>query len=180
MIQIRSSVFETNSSSMHSLVIKKSGTHYSTEEMEHGMWLHNGEWNIWRDEELTFGRAPFDCLATFEAKTRYAIASLCCWDHSRFEEIEKIVFEVVPSCTSIKLPNNWYWDDGDAEEKRICYGHVDEDILTPFLKQNNISLKEFLTNDKYVVIVDGDEYCIWHHIKDAGLVNVDEIEKEFG
>ena len=179
MRQIRNGVFETNSSSMHSLVIKKSGSYYTQKEINEDLWLdNNGTWDIWRDDEITFGRHPFKCLATFESKVRYAIASLCNYKHDnveKFKEIECIVKEVVPECTSIKLPVvHWSWSD----ENETSYGHVDEDILTPFLENNGISLKEFLTNSKYVVIVDGDEYCIWDSMKEAGLVNMDEIEKE--
>lgn len=185
MIQIRSSVFETNSSSMHSLVIKKNGDYYRPEELIRHLWLYNGVWNIRNEEDISFGRAPFDCLSTFEAKVRYAIASLCGYreDASEvFKEIEELVCDILPECTHIDLPTHWYYDfeDDSKDEKRISYGHVDEDILTPFLKNNNVTLREFLTNSKYVVIVDGDEYCIWHGMKESGLVNLNEIEKEYG
>lgn len=176
MRQIRASVFETNSSSMHSLVIKKNSDYYTNEEIHEHLWLHNGEWDIWREESIEFGRHPFKCLGTFESKVRYAIASLCGYHRDReerFKEIENIVKEVVIECTNIKLPK-MSWSDNEG----LSYGYVDEDILTPFLKEENISLKEFLTNKKYVVIVDGDEYCIWDSMKEAGLINMDEIEKE--
>lgn len=179
MRQIRNGVFETNSSSMHSLVIKKSGSYYNNEELNKHLWIrHNGIWDLWREDNISFGREPFACLATFESKVRYAIASLCGYreDHEeRFKEIENIVTEVVLECNGIKLPTR-HWIDDDDE---LFYGYVDEDILTPFLNKHGISLREFLTNSKYVVIVDGDEYCIWDSIKDAGLVNMDEIEKEY-
>ena len=173
--QIRSGVFETNSSSMHSLVIKKSSEYYTYEEMCDGLWLRKGVWTIYDEDRLTFGRHPFMCLNTFESKVRYAIASLCGWRSGRaekFKEIENLVTEIVPDCWEIKLPTNWHNDE-------LCYGCVDEDILTPFLENENISLKEFLTNKKYVVIVDGDEYCVWEDLKISGLVNLDGIEKEY-
>ena len=177
--QIRSSVFETNSSSMHSLVVKKDGEYYADNELRENLWLNNdGVWDIWRDDNITFGRHPFRCLNTFESKVRYSIASLCGWKEDREErlnEIESLVKEIIPEFTGIKLPKiSWSWSD-DAE---VCYGSVDEDILSPFLENENISLKEFLTNKKYVVIVDGDEYCIWEDLKSSGLINIDEIEKE--
>lgn len=184
MRQIRNSVFETNSSSMHSLVVKKNSEYYTYEEINDCMWLHNGVWDIWNDDNITFGRSPFECLNTFEAKVRYAIASLCGWYRNaeeKFKEIEQLVTEIFPECYEIKLPKVWYYDDEDEDkdEKRVSYGGVDEDILTPFLENTGITLKEFLTNKKYVVIVDGDEYCIWNSLKDSGLVNTDEIEKEY-
>ena len=178
--QIRNSVFETNSSSMHSLVVKKGDSCYTDDELRMDLWLHqDGMWKIWDGEHITFGRAPFDCLCTFESKVRYAIASLCNWREDaeeRFREIENLVKEIIPECSGIKLPTKWGWDD---EDNKIFYGSIDEDVLTPFLNAENISLKEFLTNKKYVVIVDGDEYCIWESLKNSGLVNANEIEKEY-
>lgn len=179
--QIRSSVFETNSSSMHSLVVKREDGYYADNELRRHLWIYNGVWRIRHDEDITFGRHPFNCLCTFESKVRYAIASLCGWRkdaEKTFKEIEALVKEIIPECTSIELPTLWDWDD-DEDGDKISYGSVDEDILSPFLQEENISLKEFLTNKKYVVIVDGDEYCIWKNLKDSGLVNASEIEKEY-
>lgn len=176
MRQIRQSVFETNSSSSHSLVIKKTGNYYTDEELRYHIYLKDdGTWDIWDDGDLDFGRAPFRCLATFESKVRYAIAALCAYNHDRFSEIEEAVMEAIPEITKIKLPvaRRWGYDKNE-----VYYGYRDEDILSPFLRDNCIPLKEFLTNKKYVVIVDGDEYCIWDDLKDSGLVNLDEIEKE--
>ena len=126
---------------------------------------------------IEFGRHPFKCLATSESKVRYAIASLCGYRADaaeRFKEIEDIVIEVVWDCIGISLPSRRWSDDGEHS-----YGYVDEDILTPFLNDEGISLREFLTNKKYVIIVDGDEYCIWDSMKNAGIINMDEIEKEY-
>ena len=187
--QIRNGVFETNSSSMHSLVIRKSDEHYTDEELHEHLWLYDGVWKIYDDDRLTFGRYPFNCLCTFESKVRYAIASLCGYRRDaaeKFEEIKNLVLEIIPDCCDIELPKIFIYkyddeddDEGEIDEERISYGSVDEDILTPFLENENISLKEFLTNKKYVVIVDGDEYCIWRSLKESGLVDANEIEKEY-
>ena len=174
--QIRRNVFETNSSSMHSLVIKKCNEYYTEDELRYDLWLDkDGVWDIWFEDRITFGRSPFACLNTFESKVRYAIASLCGYKKdaaNTFEEINSIVTETIPECAYIKLPISHWSDD-------VNYGSVDIDILTPFLKEENISLKEFLTNKKYIVIVDGDEYCVWNSVKESGLINMDEIEKEY-
>lgn len=77
-IKIRKGVFETNSSSMHSLVVKKENEYYTQEEMTGRMYLDdNGVWKIWSDDDLHFGREPFQCLGDFSKKVKYAIASLC-------------------------------------------------------------------------------------------------------
>lgn len=176
--QIKRNVFETNSSSMHSLVVKKRNEYYDESEIRENLWLHdNGEWDIWNDDSLSFGRSPFECLRTFESKVRYSIASLCSYKDNAeeiFEDISKIVYEMIPECTQIKLPKPDYYNSDE-----IYYGYIDEDILTGFLKDEGIDLKEFLTNKKYVVIVDGDEYCIWSDVKKCGLVNKEAIESEY-
>lgn len=178
--QIRRNVFETNSSSMHSLVVKKTSEYYDESELRYGIWVDdNGEWDIWDNDYLRFGRYPFKCLGTFESKVRYAIASLCSYKDNAeeiFSGIAQIVYEMIPECTNIKLPRSRY---SNSREEVIDYGYVDEDILTGFLKDEGITLKEFLTNKKYVVIVDGDEYCTWSKIKKSGLVNNNEICHEY-
>lgn len=179
-IQVRRNVFETNSSSMHSLVILKEDRLFTKNELTDGMYLHkNGVWDIWMDDDLYFGRSPFQCLATFESKVRYAIASLCCYrsdeeKKSTFEKIKEIVLEAIPECKDVELPTDNY-----SEKEKVIYGSVDDDILSGFLKKNNIELKDFLLNKKYVVIVDGDEYCIYDELKKSGIINKDNIDKEY-
>ena len=168
-IKVRKGVFETNSSSMHSLVVMKEQGYYTEEELREDLCIHgSGEWDLSWDDDLYFGRSPFRALSTFESKTRYAIASTCN-DEEDFDEIKKIFMKYIPECKEIRLPDDNY----------CRYGSVDENILSSFLEENQISLEEFLTNKKYVVIVDGDEYCIWDSFKKSGLVDLNQIEKEY-
>lgn len=180
-IKVRKSVFETNSSSMHSLVVKKEDGYYTEEELREDLYINNdGEWDLSWGDELCFGRSPFGVLTTFESKTRYAIASICCYsqytitdniDKSKdnFDKIKEMFIKYIPECKKIELRKN----------TDFPYGWVDENILTGFLEENQITLEEFLTNKKYVVIVDGDEYCIWDSLKESGLVDLNQIEKEY-
>lgn len=178
--QIRRNVFETNSSSMHSLVILKDDRLCTTDELINEIDIdEDGVWDIWNENDLYFGRTPFQCLTTFESKVRYAIASLCYRQSDEeknitFEKIKAIVLEVITECKDIKLPMDKY-----SEKEEVAYGDVDEDILSGFLEKNNIELKDFLLNKKYVVIVDGDEYCIYNNLKKSGIINKDNIEKEY-
>ena len=74
--QIRRNVFETNSSSMHSLTVMKRDEHYSPEEFLDGFYLgDDGIWSPW-DDDLEFGRSPFRALGNFHDKWLYACASL--------------------------------------------------------------------------------------------------------
>ena len=42
-----------------------------------------------------------------------------------------------------------------------------------------ITLEEFLTKKKYIVVIDGDEYCEFQNMKNAGIINMDNIEKQY-
>lgn len=181
--QIRQNVFETNSSSMHSLVIKKQDEYFTPEEIANEVYIYkDGTWAISFEEDLDFGRYPFQMLSKFTDKVKYTIASMCVWKSKKekeriFKDIENIVKEYVPNIKEVKLPTSY---DYETKEDKPYYGYVDEDILTGFLEKNKIDLKEFLTNKKYVVICDGDEYCTWIDIKKSGLIALDEIEYEYG
>lgn len=183
--QIRQGVFETNSSSMHSLVVKKIDEYYTEEEIRHSVWLDNNNvWSIWRQESLDFGRFPFKFLTTFGEKVKYAIVSLCAYRNNKeviLSEIENIIREIIPEFKHIELPIARWVDieDEETEYEADYYGYIDDDILTRFLEVENIDLKEFLTNKKYIVVVDGDEFCIWKDMKDIGLINKEMIEKEY-
>ena len=78
------------------------------------------------------------------------------------------------------IPEIEYWEDnaGDFGYKAPYTGYVDENFLGEFLKQEKLSLEEFLTNKKYVIIQDGDEYDYFGEMKAAGLINTDAIDHE--
>lgn len=225
--QIRTNVFETNSSSMHSLTVMKINQYYTEEEILNDIYLHNEEgkcvWEIW-DQELDFGRS-FRALGTFKEKWLYACASLICdYKDDIYKELVTLALKYVPGLEEIKFPMNLnkFADKNDEEHKNDEYyqkygkteeelqeyllqkekdwgleteywkssngywyykepytGYVDENILSTFLKYENISLEEFLINKKYVVIQDGDEYCYWDDIKKTGLINMDMIDHEY-
>lgn len=102
--------------------------------------------------------------------------------HGRIEEdITKEGFRIIKKYdyrdhhidhVSIVSPELYFKYD---EAKKV----VDENILGGFLERENISLEEYLTNKKYVVIQDGDETCYWNAMKKTGLVNMDIIDYEY-
>lgn len=166
MRQIRYNVFETNSSSTHSLVLlkKEKPEYYTHDEMyEELKWRikEDGAYKPW--DELYFGRSPFQILRTFKEKLHYAYANTH-GDEDKMEEVTSVLRELVPEVT--------YFVPYDE------YIGVDDTTVPYWLKELGISLKEFLTNKKYVVICDGDEYCVWEEMKRSGLINSDSIEKE--
>lgn len=218
--QIRRGVFESNSSSQHSLVVMKNDDHYTVQEILKGLYIQkDGVWDVC---ELDFGRAPFRVLGTFKMKWLYACASLVEeYNDDAYKELEALAFKYVPGLKRIELPmtttciinkdleenkdyeygkteeelnkyleqkeKNWgietieYWEDRHGN---FCFsipytGQTDEPFLQRFLEHEKLSLEEYLTNRKYVIIQDGDEYCYWQDMKNAGLVNSDAIDHEY-
>ena len=99
--QIRKGCFETNSSSMHSLIITKENENIrmTQEEIRDEFYL-NEEWykerhkddekevveiDLWNND---FGRSPFTVLSSFRDKLSYAIAEYC-GDNYRMESYLK-------------------------------------------------------------------------------------------
>lgn len=218
--QIRRGVFESNSSSQHSLVVMKNDDHYTVQEILKGLYIQkDGVWDVC---ELDFGRAPFRALGTFKMKWLYACASLVEeYNDDAYKELEALAFKYVPGLKRIELPmtttciinkdleenkdyeygkteeelnkyleqkeKNWgietieYWEDRHGN---FCFsipytGQTDEPFLQRFLEHEKLSLEEYLTNRKYIIIQDGDEYCYWQDMKNAGLVNSDAIDHEY-
>lgn len=167
---IRKGIFETNSSSSHSLVVTKNNQLEVFD--ENPWWLHDdGTISIYDTE---FGRMPNRPLIDFYHKLQYLIAAYQ-YDENKLKEIEDTVKEIIPNFVKF----NYYKDYNDE----ICYGYIDHQsagLIPNYLEKHNISFKEFLTNKKYVIIIDGDEYGMWEGFKLAGLINEDFIEDEEG
>lgn len=168
MKQIRLNVFETNSSSSHSLVIRSSklmteldeSIYFTHDEMLESLYqIKNGEYRSW-SKDWYFGRSPFRALDTFELRFQYAYAHYC-YNDDKLNELIKLLKQLVPEVKSIKKPE---------------YAGVDEPYLGSWLATNNISLEEFLTNKKYIVIQDGDEYCIWEDLIRSGLIDTKALD----
>lgn len=177
MKQIRRNVFETNSSSSHSLVIMTDNEHYTREEINKDFYMTDGIVRLW-ESSLEFYRSPFDMLVTFKDKLRYAIASS---NGNLVDECREICKKYVDGFTDFEFDTKDYvWnsevnDYVEADEPIPNYGGTDDYQIEGWLKYYNVSLEEFLTNKKYIVVVDGDEYCVWSNIKDSGLVDVKKI-----
>ena len=200
--QIRRGVFETNSSSMHSLVVKKVSEYFTEQEVRDSMYVNDeGMLHTYHDD-LYFGRTPFQVLISIKDKAFYALASMCRYkDDEVYKEVCDTIRSYIPEFKDIELQieasthskdyytkesmDNWFGEGNytDIGDYYVSWGYntgsVDEDILSEFLKKENISIAEFLKNKRYIVIVDGDEYCIYKDMKRCGLINKNEIEKEY-
>lgn len=200
--QVRRNVFETNSSSMHSLVIKKESAYFTDEEARDGIYINeNGKIDL-GFEDMHFGRSPFQVLYTLVDKAKYVLASMCIYkDDAVYEEVKNVIHSYIPEFIDFETElethsysaiinteeeiRKWFGDGNYIKKdgRWIVWGHklgsVDEDILSSFLEKENITITEFLKNKRYIVIVDGDEYCVYKDMKRSGLVNTDNIEKEY-
>ena len=177
MKQIRRNVFETNSSSSHSLVITTDNEHYTREEINKNFYMIDGIVRLW-ESSLEFYRSPFDMLVTFKDKLRYAIASS---NGNLVDECREICKKYVDGFIDFKFDTKDYvWDSNvkdyvAAKSPVPNYGGTDDYQIEGWLKYYNISLEEFLTNKRYIVVVDGDEYQIFDHIKKSGLFDTSKI-----
>lgn len=177
MKQIRRNVFETNSSSSHSLVITTDDEHYNREEINKEFYMTDGIVRLW-DSSLEFYRSPFDMLVTFRDKLRYAIASS---NGNLVNQCRELCQKYVDGFVDFKFDKiDYVWDSEvedyvETDNPIPNYGGTDDYQIEGWLKHYNISLEEFLTNKRYIVVVDGDEYCVWSNIKNSGLVDVKKI-----
>lgn len=112
--QVRKNVFETNSSSMHSLVITKTSDKYTSEEIMKDIYLSDDNstneedciWKIWDEDKLYFGRSPFKVLSSFRDKWLYALASLVGeYNDKVYKELERIAKKNIVGLKKIELPN---------------------------------------------------------------------------
>ena len=188
-IQIRNGCFETNSSSAHSLVIRKTSDYVTKEEVQEAFEYRineNGEWgHSWDDEYFEFWRAPFRFLEGFENKARYCVANFAdssgvrSQDQKKWDELVEVLKDYLPDFKSIYMPLDDFWEDKHKPDEPKYYNiGCDEHILAEWLDEAGISVREFLTNNKYVIIQDGDEYNWWKDAKHSGLINMNEIERE--
>lgn len=177
MKQIRRNVFETNSSSSHSLVITTDNEHYTREEINKNFYMTDGIVRLW-ESSLEFYRSPFDMLVTFKDKLRYAIASS---NGNLVDQCRELCCKYVDGFVDFEFDTKDYvWDSEvkdyvETDDPIPNYGGTDDYQIEGWLKKYNVSLEEFLTNKRYIVVVDGDEYAIYNHIKKSGLFDTSKI-----
>ena len=181
--KIRRCCFETNSSSQHSIVVRKDDG-YVTRDMllerdsDEYIYISNGKIHI-SEPDITFGRCPFRILSRFREKMYFAIAEYCGRSekpHIEFKEFINEIKQIVPEIEKIYLPESFY------DEGKTFYGDVDHQsygTLKNFLEDKKISLQEFLICRKYIVICDGDERDVWGTLKETRLINEAEIIEEY-
>ena len=220
-ISIRQGMFETNSSSMHSMCILKKGyiEEISLKEIQDSFWsVKGGVYELgYCTDDLDFERSPFQLLRTFSDKARYVVASL---GEKGYNEVVSVLKEKDPNFRELVLPTKdsvkitfadgevkyddpWFADhyiqerDGvliyddvhNIRDRKVTsyedvevpyYGHVDHQsagLLDSFLNNENksVTLKDFLLSNRYIVVIDSDEYDEWSNIVKSGVVDINNV-----
>lgn len=194
MKQIRKGVFETNSSSSHSIAVKKDKGMYSYEEIVNSVFP-GGIPNDWdgiihidgyRDMYFNWG---WEVLKTFWAKARFALASYFreagFYDYEQkglkadeddypdeVKEIIALLKELLPGFKEIDFSSSnregWY-----------IYGDIDHQsagLLQEYLGKKGVSLKDFLVNREYVVFIDNDNSCVKADRLEAGDIRAEDYD----
>lgn len=180
---IRNNTFETNSSSMHSLVITKKARPYTQWQKNLGHYNRDWEFELFSCcDTCRFERHPFEVLSSPKDKLRYYVAHYIGFkgEKERLKEVENLVHELT-ECPKKKI--KLYYEDIESwnSNKAVkTYGwagvnDTGEDVFN-YIEKNNISLKEFIMDPRYTVIVDGDEYQEFGKMFLKGLIDIDNIE----
>jgi hypothetical protein len=48
-------------------------------------------------------------------------------------------------------------------------------MIEGWLQNYNVSVEDFLTMKRYIVVCDGDEYRTWDKVRDSGLMDTSHI-----
>lgn len=114
---IRKNCFETNSSSMHSIVITKNDGPLETIDAEDDLYLDTKYHYFieYTEDDLSFGRYPFRLLTTWDEKLAYYLASYCSvfvangYDfedkYAKAMETKKMLESIIKNHI-VNLPNN--------------------------------------------------------------------------
>ena len=180
---VRANTFETNSSSMHSLVVTKKSRPYSqwqknldTYNLAFGFELFDG----WEDHR--YERFPFKVLSSPKEKLKYYVAHYVGFkgEMDKLELVRDFVSKHLniskDKITLHKMVDSW--DEEREEVESHGYAGLNdtgEDVFT-YIEKNNIPLEEFILDPRYTVIVDGDEYQEFGKMFLKGLIDIDNIE----
>jgi len=176
MIKVRYNTFETNSSSSHSLVIKKNFNKSKYLYRDDNFCVYDDDKITFFEDDISFGRSPFTILEHPNCKLKYLVGAYF-EDKNKLKEIEDTIRKSLHPNIKFK---GFDFRNCDKELEYGSYvGFYESKNLKMYLEKNKISFEEFLFDEKYIIIVDGDEYLEWETLKQSGLIDLTNIEKEF-
>ena len=194
MINIRRNCFETNSSSMHSLVVSKIIKPYTEKELCLGYddWYKEKNKNFdlwdWMDPgDMVFERSPFQVLRTPKDKLRYYVAyKLGTYKTPKKSDIKRIE-DFIMKQTGItdrkkivlyKIEDDWYGKNKLRKNKTYGAVYANDTGETPmhYVEKNGITMEDLILNPKYTIIIDGDESQDFKALFEAGIINADDLD----
>jgi len=162
MIQIRNNVFETNSSSMHSVSINENNNIFDTNlEIEDNKVVGHFD-------EFGWG---YDCYNDTQTKLSYLLTMIAgvvnsiddLYSSDDFIKIEECIKHYI-NCDGISIAEDEYRikQDRDGETYLDFDGYIDHQsqyfTIRDFLYENGVELEEFLFNSKVELIIDNDNH----------------------
>ena len=153
-MQIRTGMFETNSSSMHSLLIMKNRQTITQKEIRDEFYLDE-DWH--KDNTLRldsygndYGRG-FDVLTSFRAKLSYALASMCgsCYSlksyirgGDTFHEVFEPLLKKLVGVDKVEM----YWD---SENFHVYSDSVTEDLEQDYTTYEEVPYEDLIHNENW-------------------------------
>lgn len=179
---IRYGTFETNSSSMHSLVVVKDPKPYDYDDTSFDLGVWGNEFYLFWHNEGNYGRSPFQVLRTPMDKLRYYVAYYIgnCKKNNLIRKVKNFIHKQTNiDINKINIKSyNELWEDEKDEYKGYGYASLNdtgEDVFV-YIEKNNISMEEFVLNPKYIVIVDGDEYQEFRKLFESNILDANDFE----
>ena len=155
-MQIRTGMFETNSSSMHSLLIMKKHQVMTQKEIREEYYLDE-DWNKDRSNILQLDRdceeygRGFDVLTSFRDKLSYALASICGSSYSlksyirggdTFYEVFEPLLKKLVGVDEVKL----YWD---SENFHVYSDSVTDDLEQDYTTYEEVPYEDLIHNENW-------------------------------
>lgn len=172
-LKIRSGVFETNSSSMHSVALlnrKNCMTASLGEALEEDerMGFHDGNITFHSEADLQFGWG-FQIVDTFYGRLAYALAS---YGKDSLDAVVEAVHSIFSEVHGIELPTDSY-----SGEKTSGYlDHESYGTLQCHLSENGLILSDFLADRNTIIIIDNDNNCVFEDIVRCGILDRDAVK----
>jgi len=195
MIQVRRNTFETNSSSMHNLVLFNNAHEQSP---SHHAYIDRGqEYDTVCFYDIDYSREPLEILNNWVDKLGYLIAAWWTLYYpcrkrmlNALNEISAILHKHVPGLQVIELGHaqfiwrydttaeQWFEEPSDDESYWIDWIGVDHqsmNVLAPEIAAGRLDPEEFLFSPEWCVIIDGDEYHAFDHLLEGGIIDATKI-----
>ncbi len=179
---IRFNTFETNSSSMHSLVVTKTCRQYTHDELNFGHYPEDKEYKLFDMcySDPQFERFPFQVLRTPREKLMYYIGWYVGYKDDK--DKEQMVLNFLSNKLNLPIEDikiklyDKNWDDDEIDYYPKVYPNDTGEDVFECLENHNVSFEEFIMDPRYTVIIDGDEYRELEHMFECNLIDISNID----